>query len=265
MSAEHRYGPSPSQAADLLHPGGGPASVVCLLHGGFWKAPYGRDQMQDIALDLRERGHAVWNIGYRRVGEPGGGWPGTLDDVVAALDLLAALAGEGAAPLDLRRVAVVGHSAGGHLAIVCTARRRRLSSVVKPVIVAGLAAITDLRAAAAERIGGDAVAALLGGEPQSHPDRCADASPVLLLPHGSPLALLHGTEDDAVPIAQSRQFAGAATRAGDDARLVPVEGAGHMDFLDPRSAAHAALCAELGRAFADEPPGPCATAAATRP
>ena len=120
------YGPSPDHVGDLYlprraphrdgHRNAGPAPVIALLHGGFWRMPYSRDHIAPIAVDLADRGFAVWNLEYRRVGAAGGGWPGTLQDVGAGIDHLATLAQDGA-PVDLDRVTVVGHSAGGHLAL----------------------------------------------------------------------------------------------------------------------------------------------------
>lgn len=99
-----RYGSAPGQEGDLLLPSTSRPPVICLLHGGFWRMPYGRDQMTDVARDLAARGFAVWNLEYRRVGAPGGGWPGTLDDVGAGIAYLARLVADGI-DLDLGRVA----------------------------------------------------------------------------------------------------------------------------------------------------------------
>ncbi len=119
-SARFRYGPGPSQVAELHLPQSRPCPVVVLVHGGFWRVPYGRPLMAPLARGLAARGFAAWNIGYRRVGERGGGWPGTFADAAAAVDALADLAREHG--LDLDRVASVGHSAGGHLALWTAAR-----------------------------------------------------------------------------------------------------------------------------------------------
>ena len=86
------YGPGPSRQGTLYLPdGSAPRPVVVLLHGGFWQARYDRTLMVPLALDLVTRGYAVWNLEYRRVGEPGGGWPGTFDDVAAGIDHLDAI------------------------------------------------------------------------------------------------------------------------------------------------------------------------------
>src|SRR5271156_61409 len=119
-----RYGDAPSQFADLWMPGGsGPHPVVILIHGGCWRADLpGLEMMAYAAEDLRQRGVAVWNIEYRRIGEAGGGFPGIFDDVAKAIDWLRKLAND--KKLDLKNVVAVGHSAGGHLALWAAARRR---------------------------------------------------------------------------------------------------------------------------------------------
>lgn len=251
-----QYGSRQGQEADLLLATSAlSAPVVVLLHGGFWRMPHGRDQLAGIAVDLAARGFAVWNVGYRRLGQPGGGWPGTLEDVATALDHLADLAAAGE-PLELGRVVVCGHSAGGQLALWAAARRRPDGAFgpqrVTPCAAAGLAPLVDLRAAAAAGAGGGAVRELLGGAPERVPERYAAASPRELLPLGVPQLVLHGRRDDAVPFALSRDFVAAARERGDDVRLVELAEAGHMDFVDPASAAHAELLSWLEQVA---PPG----------
>ncbi|HJW33098.1 MAG TPA: alpha/beta fold hydrolase [Holophagaceae bacterium] len=245
----HAYGPAPAQVGDLYLPGVSHPAIICLLHGGFWRAPYGPDQMAEVAQDLAGRGFAVWNLGYRRVGEEGGGWPGTLQDVAAGIDHLARIATEGV-DLDLDRVTVVGHSAGGHLALWSAARDRAALAGAQPARVrvaaaVGLAPVADLRRAHALGLGNGAVEALLGGTPEQVPDRFRSASPRELLPLGVPQLILHGAEDAAVPLQLARAYAEAAEAAGDPVTFVALPGMGHMEFLDPASAAHAALCGWL--------------------
>ncbi len=116
------YGSYPDQVGDLYLPARPDhCPVVCLLHGGFWSMPYGRDQMEAIAWDLAGRGFAAWNIEYRRLGVPGAGWPGTFDDVLLGIEQLAHFVA-GDIDLDLERVVVSGHSAGGHLALWAAAQ-----------------------------------------------------------------------------------------------------------------------------------------------
>ena len=178
------YGDSPEQFATLALPATpGPHPVVVLIHGGFWRAAYGLDLMEPLVADLVGRGYAAWNIEYRRVGQPGGGWPGTLEDVAAAIDKLADVADD--ADLDLDRVSVVGHSAGGHLALGrrpwrCSIRGvPGADPVVEVAAAVGLAPVTNLRMGAAERVGNGAVVDFLGGSPEEFPDRYAVAEPNL--------------------------------------------------------------------------------------
>ncbi|MEO7556866.1 MAG: alpha/beta hydrolase, partial [Acidimicrobiales bacterium] len=177
------YGSNPSQVADLyLPPGDGPHPAVVLVHGGFWKATYDRSLMAPLAVDLVGLGFAVWNIEFRRVGEQGGGWPGTFDDVAAAVD---ALAGEQA--VDAGRVVTCGHSAGGHLALWAAGRARLPSGSpgadpkVRPRAAVSQAGVADLVAGSAARLGGGAVDALLDGSPSKRPERYAVADPAELL------------------------------------------------------------------------------------
>ena len=241
-----QYGPTVDHQADLYVPATPGSAVVCLLHGGFWRMPYGRDQMAAVAEDLVARGFAVWNLEYRRLGTEGAGWPGTLDDVDAAIDHLAILRA-GGCDLDLDRVIVAGHSAGGHLAL--WAGGRAPSRAVRVRAAVGLAPIADLDQAWALRVGGEAVAELLGGTPSERPDRLRAASPMERLPLGVRQLILHGSDDAAVPIDLSRRYARAAEAKGDRVELIELPGTGHMEYLDPSSEAHATLCRWLEAEF----------------
>lgn len=234
------YGSAPSQVGDLHLPATPHPRVVVLLHGGFWRMPYGREELAPLAADLAAHGFAVWNLEYRRVGEPGGGWPGSLEDAVAGIEHLARLAGDGL-DLDLSHVCVVGHSAGGHLALQAASMLAHGARVC-PSAAIGLAPVADLHAAHAARLGRDAVAALLGGTPLQHPDRYAAASPRARLPLRVRQLLLHGTRDTAVPLALTRDYAAAAQAAGDAVELIELPDADHFAFLDLASEAHARLC-----------------------
>jgi acetyl esterase/lipase len=210
------------------------ASVICVfIHGGFWRARFAADTIAPLAAacaaaDLRPW---VWNIEYPRVGMPGGGWPGTalsVDDAVAAAVREAAG----------RPVAVIGHSAGGHLAL-WAAREHPVALAVS------LAGVCDLRAAARDRLGNGAVAELFGEEPTD--DLLAGASPAERLPLGAPALLIHGDADENVPIEQSRSFLAAAAAAGDDCELVELPGAEHFEVIDPEGRAWPILRARLER------------------
>jgi acetyl esterase/lipase len=242
----YAYGDAPEQFATLDVPSTpGPHPVVVLIHGGFWRAAYGLDLMDPLAADLVGRGYAAWNIEYRRVGQPGGGWPGTLEDVAAAIDHLAKVP-EGA-DLDLTRVSVVGHSAGGHLALWAAGRRALdpgapgADPVVEVAAAVGLAPVTNLRMGATDGVGNGAVVDFLGGSPEEFPDRYAVAEPNLA--GEAAYAVIEGDADDIVP----EQFA-RPDRPGPSTNTVTfvlIPGADHFDVIDPQHEAWAAAVAEL--------------------
>jgi len=228
------YGPHPDQFLELtLPPGSGPAPVVVVLHGGFWRAAYGVDLARPLAADLTAAGFAAVAVEYRRVGA-GGGWPQTVEDVAAALDALPGLAD--AARLDLTDVAVVGHSAGGHLAAWAAGRpllppgapgadpRVRVTAAVLQ------AGVLDLERADEQGLGRGAVREFLGGPPV--PEVLALASPVQLVPSGVDLLCVHGTGDDVVPPEQSERYAQAAAPTGSPVEVRAVPG-DHMVLIDP--------------------------------
>jgi acetyl esterase/lipase len=236
------YGPHRDQFLELTLPDGpGPAPVVVVLHGGFWRAAYGVELARPLAADLAGTGLAAVAVEYRRVGA-GGGWPATLEDVAAALDALPGL--DDADRLDLTDVSVVGHSAGGHLAAWAAGRARLPEgapgarprvAVAAAVLQAG---VLDLERAAAQRLGDGAVQALLGAEPADAPERYAAADPVRLVPSGADLLCVHGTADDVVPPEQSERYARAAEAAGERVELRLVDG-DHMVLIDPAGASWA--------------------------
>lgn len=236
------YGDDPQQFGELRLPeGGGPFPVVVLLHGGCWLSRYDLGYMAGVAADLAANGMAVWSLEYRRVGDDGGGWPGTFRDVAAGVGHLEWLARS--YPLDLDRVVLTGHSAGGHLSLWLVSRGRLPQAPgpdthdppeVKGVVT--LAGITDL-ARYSQGPGGcnRAVEPLMGGTPAQVPERYDQADPMRLLPSGVPTRLIQGAADPIVPVEQATRFAEAATTAGDDAIPLVVEGEGHFDVVDPTS------------------------------
>lgn len=238
------YGSDPAQCGDLHQPERvRRPPVVCLLHGGFWRMPYGYDQMTPLAEDLARRGYAAWNLEYRRVGAAGGGWPGTFQDVCAGVDHLAALAEQGA-DLDLDRVVAVGHSAGGHLALWAAGRSRVGRSFpwavprVRLAGAVGQAPLTDLIGAYEP---GGSVAALIGASPEDRPEIYAAASPRALLPHGIPQLIAHGDQDEAVSIDLARHYVDDARGKGDAVDFVELPGSGHFEHVDVATAAWAAV------------------------
>lgn len=215
----HRYGNGPDHEADLLLPAGeGRRGLAVLLHGGFWRASFKREIMAALAADLADRGWASWNVEYRRLGS-GGGVPQTIDDVRAALDAL---------PVEFERAVVIGHSAGGQLAL-CVADMPRVAAVVS------LAGVCDLATGARERIGEGAVLEFLGGTPDEVERAYAVADPTALLPPGAEVLLVHGDADDRVPVQQSRDYLRAARAAGGRCELLELPGVDHFALIDPRS------------------------------
>jgi len=243
------YGPGPLQRGEWwLPPGeeGGDRALptVVLVHGGYWRPGYDRSLEDAVAADLAGRGLLVWNVDYAAAD---GGWPATLLDVAAAHDHL--VRGGRAGRVDPSRTAVVGHSAGGHLALWLGSRSRLPASAPgagpvapPPAVVVAQAPVAALVEGAREGLGGGAVVDLLGGTPEQVPERYRVSDPVALAPAGVPVVLLHGRADALVPYAQSVAYAAAARGA---AELVEVPG-DHFAHLDPRSPA----LEELRRALA---------------
>jgi acetyl esterase/lipase len=251
------YGPAPKQFGQLRLPAGrGPHPVAILLHGGCWQAEYDLEYMAHLADALARDGIATWSLEYRGIGDAGGGWPGTLDDVAAGAAHLRTLAPAHA--LDLDRVVLVGHSAGGHLALWLGARRHvppsSTAATYAPLPVRGVvtqAGIVDLREyAAGAGSCNQSVVPLLGGTAAQVPERYAAASPSELLPIGVPVRMVIGALDAIVPPASNERFARQARARGDDVELQVVDGAGHFDVVLPQGPAaervQAAIRALLG-------------------
>ena len=216
----------------------GPYAVAILIHGGYWRARFGLDLMHGLAEDLAKRGIAAWNIEYRRVGNPGGGWPGTFLDVARATDYLREIAVDYA--LDLSKVVPIGHSAGGHLALWLATRSKLppkspLNTGERPISLAGaisLAGVLDLYLAYQLHLSNDAVVELLGATPSDVPERYAATSPATLLPLGIPQVLIHGTADTNVPVQISQYYATAARAAGDTISYFELENVDHFDVIN---------------------------------
>lgn len=236
-----------------LPEGDGPHPVVVLVHGGFWRPQYDRSLMDPLAESVVGEGWAAWNVDYRPAGE-GGGWPTTFTDVAAAVDHLAVLAEDH--PLDLDRVAVVGHSAGGTLAL-WTAARAGLPAdapgaapVVDPAAVVAQAAVTNLAAASLEGLGSGAVDDLMGGSATTEGSRYGLASPIERLPLGVPTYLVHGQADPIVPPVQSETYRDRAIDAGDEVTARLLTDVDHFAVIDPEHEAWEGVVAWLGERFA---------------
>jgi acetyl esterase/lipase len=268
-----RYGDEPDHVADvwLRSPVSVPAAVshgptlVLVLHGGFWRSEYGRSIAGPMSAALRDEGYVVAAVEYRRTGGAGG-WPRTCDDVAAACralpDLIASAAGAelggaelGGAELGgagFGPVVLVGHSAGGHLALwagsqVALPRDGLAGSGLAGVV--SLGGVCDLGRADELALDpeGDsgAVAALLGGRRDEVPERYAAADPMQLPPPPCPVVLIHGLDDRIVPVDLSRRYASYARSAGADLRLVELPGVEHFAPIDPQSTAWPTVLAEI--------------------
>ena len=236
------YGVDSLQFGDLRVPSGtGPFPVAIIVHGGCWLSFVDLHIMDRLAAALTKAGVATWNIEYRRVDNPGGGWPGTFRDVAHAADHLRVLASEHS--LDLERVIVVGHSSGGHLALWLAARHTIgeeselfLSDPIRINGVASLGGVQDLRRILPQVeavCGVNAVEKLLGGSPDAVPKRYRSASPVDMLPFGVQQLIISGAEDRAVPPADGVAYLKAAKAAGDRAEHLEIAGAGHFELIAP--------------------------------
>lgn len=238
---KHAYGSDPLQFGELTLPEGpGPHPVVINIHGGCWLSEYKIDPSRALANALARAGIAVWNLEYRRVGDAGGGWPGTFQDVGHGADYLRTLAKE--QPLDLSRVVVMGHSAGGHLALWLAARKKipGTSEIHQdnPIAVKGVLALApapELDALQAKGACGNVVDKLVGGAPAAVPERYRCAMPSAMAPLGVRQTLLVGKLDEDWRWL-GEAYAEKARAAGDkQIELVMAPEAGHFEFIDPSS------------------------------
>jgi acetyl esterase/lipase len=241
------YGDDPFQKVDVWLPkGAGPFKTVLMVHGGCWTtAVADRTLMDWAAADLRDAGYAVWNIDYRGVDRPGGGYPGTFLDAEHAADLLAKDAAR--FHLDTHRIVAVGHSAGGHLALWLAARHTLPetsplagSNPLRIDHVISLGGLPDLETTAASPDNGcgtDVVAQLVGPKTAAHPDPYADTSVTRLLPIGVPQDLVNGREDRIIPYRFPVDYVAKARAAGDRVTLHTVPETGHVELVSPGTAA----------------------------
>lgn len=250
------YGPDSLQFGELRVPAGaGPHPVAVVIHGGCWLSSFGLNHARSESAALAGAGFLVWSLEYRRVGNPGGGWPSTFRDVGAGVDHVRTLARR--YPIDLNRVVLIGHSAGGHLALWAAARRKIPKGsplfTDDPLPVRGvvsLAGVPDLRAAATgtSAVCGDAIQRLVGGAPDAVPEHYAAAAPIELLPLGVPQFVLNGAEDAIVPPRWATDYAARAQAAGDSVTLTIIPEAGHFEVVAPGTEAWKAVEAAARRA-----------------
>ena len=221
------YGSDPNQFGHLRLPeGAGPHPLVILVHGGFWRDRYDLSHMEPLAEALTRDDYATWSVEYRRTGQPGGGWPGTFNDVLAAAKFRADLAAE--YPVNSARAVVMGFSAGGHLALCVAASDAALRGVVS------LAGVADLQSAWDLRLSDGVVRDFLSALPEAVPE----ASPARLSIR-IPQRLIHGDQDESVPISIAHDYVQA--KQNEDVQLVEIAGMNHSDLVNPESRAYAVV------------------------
>lgn len=228
------YGSDPNQFLDLRLPATKEKALFPLvinIHGGFWRAKYDLAHAAHLCAALTHKGLATANVEYRRVGNEGGAWPGTFTDIRSAYQFLRQNARTYS--VDANRVVVMGHSAGGQLALCLAAHEPSVTRV------ASLAGVVDLQRAYELHLSNDAVVEFLRGKPSEVPDHYREADPMQLSISQARQWLIHGLQDDTVPFAFSRDYVSAKQkhRSKEDVHLLEIAGAGHLDLIDPRSAA----------------------------
>lgn len=230
--ADHRlaYGSLANQFGDLRLPkGNGPFPVAINLHGGFWRAKYDLLHAGHLCAALSSRGIATWNLEYRRVGNSGGGWPGTFEDILNGYRFIPQIARR--FQLNPERIVVIGHSAGGHLALCLAAHEPSVTHAIS------LAGVVDLKRAFELHLSNDAVVEFLGGKPEEVGDHYREADPMLLHVSHASQVLVHGDKDEIVLPEFSRRYVDVKKKSGESAALIEISKADHFDLIDPRSAA----------------------------
>ena len=221
------YGSDPHQFGDLRRPRSNPPHpVVMNIHGGYWRSRYNLVHAGHLCAALTAKGLATWNVEYRRLGDEGGGWPGTFEDILQSYQFLLHIAKQQG--LNTEQVLVIGHSAGGQLALCLAAHETSVRQVV------ALAGVIDLQNAWELHLSNNAVAEFLGGSPIEPANVYGEADPMQL--HITARQwVIHGSADDAVPPGFSRDYYQHKKKRGEDVNLIEIEDAGHFDLIDPRS------------------------------
>jgi acetyl esterase/lipase len=206
---------------DGLHP------AVINIHGGFWRAKYDLAHAGHLCEALRLAGVATFNVEYRRVGNLGGGWPGSFEDVRAAYRLVTQQAAR--FRVDAGRIAVMGHSAGAQLAVCLAAHEERVRSAIS------LAGVLGLKKAYALHLSDDAVVEFLGGKPEAVPEHYREADPMEVEVARTRQWIVVGKDDEVVPPEFSREYVRWKTSGErrENVELVEIAGAGHFELIDP--------------------------------
>jgi acetyl esterase/lipase len=217
-----QYGSAAQHFIDIRTPAAAPAGAIMLIHGGFWRAKYDLEHVGHLCAALANAGYTTFNVEYRRIGDEGGGWPGTLDDLRSAFQHIRQHHGS-----DL---IVMGHSAGGQLALALAAYEQSVTRVVS------LAGVLNLWRAYELHLSNDAVVEFLAGAPQQVPQRYREASPTDLTIAAHQLIVTGSTDHD-VPSELSRDYVAQKQAAGEKVEFLEIPQTGHFDLIDPRSAA----------------------------
>lgn len=234
----HRYGDEPDQFLQYwaLEPASGRtrSTELVLIHGGYWRARYSLELMEPMARHLSQQGWPVLNLEYRRIGQTPEPWFAMASDIESALTLgLSTMPIASAGERQSRQRIIIGHSAGGQLALWAAAQPWASAAAIAGIVA--LAPVSDLVVADDRRLSNHATAELFGSDRQRRHDRLPAASPRHLLPLGVPQYLIHGDLDDSVPQAMSLDYAAAARAAGDRVDLETPDGVDHFQIIDPDS------------------------------
>ena len=253
------YGPLPDQFGELWLPAGkGPFPLVVMVHGRCWRSSVAKLSIMNYAAeDLRARGVAVWNLEYRGFDRPGGGYPGTFQDVAAGADAARGLASH--YPLKLDHIVALGHSAGGHLVFWLAARGRIAAAsplkAVHPLPIAtavslgGLPDLAVVRAAGEAACGVESVDRLVGPPTPGHADVYADTSPAELGRTATREILINGGDDTLAPPRMGRAYVARLRPTGQRVRQTTIASMGHVELITPGTPAWASAIAAVEGGF----------------
>jgi acetyl esterase/lipase len=250
---------------DLHMPGAGqaPVGLMVWVHGGAWRS--GSRASVDL-VGLTALGWAVASVDYRL--SPVARFPAQVHDIKAAIRHLRAHANEHGYPAS--RIVIAGSSAGAHLAALVGVSNghaelegnvgtdlQQSSDVQAIVSLYGASNLTTILSQSTPHgidVRLPALELLLGARPEAASELARLASPVFhVTAKDPPLLLLHGDQDQQMPINQSHELQGAYEKLGLPVRMVVVHGSGHGGPAFT-SAESLALIDEFLRRQLDVPP-----------